>query len=311
MCRLVHLTPLAALLCLGISTVEAQEGILLAFKFAPGDVISYEITISGTGSVTAAEGTLTRLSIQGGFTLTQTVTEVFPDGSGRLETRVPQGDVAIGLEDERVRFSYANGRIRWYANGKESSPPQGDLSEVPLIGTPLTCTVSPDGRVSDVAFTNPKLMAELAKAAPGVNLARSPSFAETLFPSKPVAVGETWRSSGTLTPLGPGLPITLTTSRTLESYQQLGGMGLAKVVGFSEARYRGPSSPLFSAQDVSIAVSGIRQTITSTEFFNTTSGRLIRAEYELVFTTEISAAAGGQQRGGSVEARLRVSVQGR
>jgi hypothetical protein len=302
------LLALAAYLWPGGSAL-AQQSVPLALKFAAGEVTQYEIAISGEGSISAAEGELTSVTFRGAFTVVQKVTQVLSDSSGRLESTIPRGDVIINFGSEQVRFSYANGRLRWYANGRESSPPQTELSRLPLIGSALVCTMAPDGRVSGVALADPRMPAGLAKAAPG--LAQSPSLSETVFPSQVVRVGETWSSTTQLTPLGPGFPVTCTSSRTLESLTEGGGMALAKIVGFTEARYRGPSAPLFSAQELSLAISDIRQTITSTEFFNSTAGRLIRAEYDLVFSTAVSAAAGGQQKNAGIKARLRIGVQAR
>lgn len=310
--RLVSFCALALTACFGMEAAGlAQQPVPLAFKFAAGDVIQYDVTISGSGGVTTPDAKITPVELQGSLTLVQTVTQCFPDGSARLETRLPMGEVTIRFDRDQARFSYADGKLRWYANGKESSPPQGDLAKVPLLGSPIAYTMAPDGRVSDFALADPQLMAELTKSLPGLDLSRMPTMGQATFPAQPVSPGETWQSSVQLSPLGPAVPVNLTISRTLQSFEDKGGFGLAKITGFAESRYSGAGSPLFSAQDVSIGISEIRQTITSTEFFNTTSGRLIRGDYDLVFSIQISAKAGDQDKGVGASARLHVYVQGR
>ncbi len=303
---------IAACVFLGFGTTSfAQQAVPLTFKFAPGDVLQYDITISGSGGLTAADAKATPVDIQGTCSLVQTVTKILPDGSGRIESRIPSGEVSIRFGQDQVRFSYANGTFRWFANGKEFSPPQADLAKLPLFGTPLAYTMFPDGRVSDIAFADPRVMAEVAKSLPGFDLSRISATGEPTFPGRPVSVGETWRSSVQLSPMGPALPLSLSMSRTLESYEDKGGFGLAKIVGFAEARYQGSGAPIIPAQDVSIGISELRQTITSTEYFNTTSGRLLRGDYDLAFSTQISAKAGDQEKSGGIAARIRVNVQGR
>lgn len=303
---------LVVLVCLAGQTVAAaDDAVPLAFKFAPGDVLRYDVTLSGSGGFNGPDGAVSPIGLRGTLSILQTVTEVLPDGSGRIETRVPSGEVTINLADEQVRFSYANGTVRWFANGKESSPPQGDLSKIPLIGTPVVYTMAPNGRVSDVSVADPELLGQMAQSFPGLNFAPTQSISGTVFPADPVRVGETWRDAVYLSPLGPQLPITVTVSRTLQSFDEAGGIGLARIVGFAEASYRGGAAPLAPTQDVSISIPTIRQTVTSTEFFNTTSGRLVRGDYDLAFSVAVSAKVGAEEKGGGIEARMRVHMEAR
>ena len=305
----VALAALAGLAVAGVGC--AQQGVPLAFKFATGDVLQYDVTLSGAGGMSAGEGSLTPVSLQGSFSVVQRVTRVLADGSAQLETRIPRGEITLVFDRETARFSYGDGKLRWYANGKESSPPQGDLSKVLLLGAPLTYTMAPDGLVRDMVLPAPQVLGGMAKSLPALDPSAIQGMGEAVFPSAPVRVGETWRKTAQLAPLGPGFPLSATVSRTLASFDDRGGIGLAKITGFAEVRLRGAGSPVFSAQDVSISVPEIKQTITSTEFFNATVGRLLRGDYDLAFSARISAKAGGQEKGGALEARLRVSVQAR
>lgn len=302
----------AALVALGAATLACAEGpVPLALKYATGDVITYDIGITGAGGVTAMGQSVSPLSLQGTLTLVQTVTRVFPDGSARVEARLPRAELTVRLDQEQVRFSWADGRLRWWAGGKESMPPQQDLSQAPLLGTPLTYTLTPTGQVKDVALPDPQLMDQLSQALPGLSLTPSAGLMGGVLPEKPVEVGETWRTSTTLTPLGPMLPIWLTTSYTLQSHEETGGFGIAKIAGYSEARLQGSGAQFAPTPEVAITIPEIRQTLTSTEFLNTTAGRLMRGDYDLGFSTRVSARVQGQEQAASVEARMRISLQAR
>ena len=304
----------ALVLCCAAISPAQQQDVPLAFKFAVGDVIQYDVIVSGSASVTAAGNQVTPVTVRGNLSLAQTVTQVLPDGSGRLETRMPSGDLTVVVDKEQAKFSYANGQLRWFANGKESTPPQGDLSKLPLIGAPIAYTMAPDGRVNDLGFADPRMMAEVLKAMPGFDFSSMQNTGEAIFPANPVKIGETWSTSKTLAPMGPMLPFLLTTSRTLDSFSDAGGIGLAKITGVSESRYVGAANPTALPgvmKDVSFSISDIRQSVNSTEFFNTTNGRLMRGDYDVALSAHVSANIANDQKSVGADARIRVSVQSR
>jgi hypothetical protein len=237
------------------------------------------------------------------------VTEVKPDGSGRLEVRVPRANIEVTIGTDKARFSYENGRLRWFANGKEHSPPAMAPGKLPLFETPVTMTVAPNGTVSDVGVADPELMRTLQQSAPG-GFNPAQAIGKGIFPDRPVAVGETWRDTAQVLPAGPSMPITVTSSRTLDSFTEQGGIGLAKISGFSEVRLQG-TPPAVAGGEVNVNIPQMRQTLTSTEFFNTTAGRLVRGDYEMAFSTEVSVEVQGEKKTGGIEARLRVGVQSR
>jgi hypothetical protein len=286
--------------------------VTLGLKFAPGDTLQYDISFSGGGGLTTPGTELTVLGVQGSLSLAERVAEVLPDGSGRLEVRLPRADLQVTVKDQKASFSWANGRLRWFAGGQESSPPANvDLSKVPLLSSPVLVTVATDGVVRDVAFSDPKLMAEIAKQVPGFGLNQFGTGQAPIFPDKPVGVGETWRESFQLLPFGPAQPVQVSVSRTLDSYVEQEGVAVAKISGFTDTRFRGGTPFALPAQDLSLSMPDVRETVTSTEFFDATKGRLLRGEYDIAFSTQFSVAAGEEKRSGGVEARLRVSVQAR
>jgi hypothetical protein len=290
---------------------SAQQAVPLVFKFAAGDVLRYEVTLSGGGSMSATGASFTPVSLQGSVLVSQRVVNVLADGSAQLETLITGCDLALNFDRESARFSYSDGKLRWYANGKESSPPAGDLSKVPLLGTPVTCTVGPDGSLREVMLPASQLLGEVTKSLPGLDPTHMQVTGQPILPSGPVRVGETWRQAVRVAPLGPGFPLSVTVSRTLESFDDRGGVGLAKLTGFTDARLVGAARPAFSQQGLNIAISDIRETITSTEFFNATAGRLMRGDYDLTLSTRISVDAKGQHTEGGLDARLRMGVQAR
>jgi len=309
MVRSIVLSVLAAMACLGAQAPAAcEEAVQLAFKFSPGEVTTYEVAVSGAGHVRSSEGELAPVGVQGNLSFTCKTVEVLADGSGRSEARLARANLEASIGEQRARFLYENGRLRWFANGEEHPPPNADLGQLPLLGAPIVFTVAPNGRVSG----DSSLLDALRKAAPAIGAGQFPQVSEQVFPDGPVAVGETWRHTAELHPLGPTAPITITTSRTLDSHSVEGGVGVAKISGYSEARLRAGQLSLSPGEtEVRVAAPRLRRTITSTEFFNTSEGRLLRADYEVALSAEVSVGVGEEEREGGVEARFHITVQAR
>ena len=314
MARCALLLLLSAFVLLVAATVaRAQDAVDLSFKFAPGDVMEYDITMSGSGGLRAPDGEFAAMGLRGNLRLKVTVAEVLPDGNARLHLLMPSADIRATVGPQRARLAYSNGRVRWYADGREQAPPDADMSQVLVLGVPLEVVVSPKGQILDVVLSEILNLAGMEQIAPGFGKPQLRNLGEPLFPEEPVKVGNTWRRSIQISPFGPAMPVTVTTSRTLDSYADQGGVGLAKISGYGEARLRAnPMNVGPPESTVTVAVPDMRETITSTEFFNPSEGRLVRADYNVSFVTRIAFSGGaeGQQEAG-LEARLHATIQAR
>ncbi len=300
---------------------SAQEAIPLAFKYAVGDVFQYEVTVSGSGGLRAPDGQFSPAGIQGNLRLSATVAEVLPNGNSRLQLTIPRASFQMNVAQERANFNLENGKIRWFANGREQSPPDADLSQAPLISVPLQFVASPNGRIVDVTIpTIPDMdkVSDMMKMFPGMGPGGMQNMSEPLLPDTPVKVGDTWRKTTQLTPFGAEMPITITVSHTLDSVSTEGGIRMARISGYSETRFRASELPLpmglipGDGSGVSIGIPDMRQTVTSTEFFDVDAGRLFRGDYDLSFMTRVSVSMQGQKsQEASVEARAHAMVQAR
>ncbi len=314
MSRLVRVLGLSVVAVALLATVSLaqNEGVQLAFKFNPGEVQEYDVSLSGSGGLRAPDGEMAAMGVQGSMRLSFTVLDVLPDGNARLGVRMPRANLQVTIGKEQARMSFENGQLRWFANGKEQAPPDQNISQVPLLGVPLEFIASPKGKIIDVILPNLQGLPGLPQLPPGLQTPQLQNLGDPIFPDAPVKVGETWRQVSQLTPIGPMAPITITTSKTLDSYSDTGGIGLAKISGFSDVRFRmNPMTVSPGEQSVSVGVPDMRKTVTSTEFFNPTEGKLVRADYDTSFSMRLSLGMGGQSQEGSLEARFRTSVQGR
>lgn len=314
MSKVTRLLCLSLLFALAAATAaSAQEGIVLAFKFTPGDVQNYAMTFSGSGGLRAPDGEMGAVGMRGSCHVKMTVGEVLPDGSARVGLLLESAEAQMTIGDQSGRFTFANGQVRWYANGREQAPPEADISQVPMLGVPLEVIASPRGQILDVVLPKMQELAGIQQMIPGMGSPQLKNLGEAMFPETPVKVGETWRRSVMVMPLGPTVPVTVTTSRTLDSYSGAEAMGLAKISGYSETTFRvNPMSVGPGESQITVAMPEMRQTLTSTEFFNVPEGRLVRADYISSLKTRVSFAAGeqGQQEAG-LEARFTATLQSR
>ncbi len=308
-----RLAYLLIVLSLAATAASAQESVPLAFKYAPGQALEYDVMLSGSGGLRAPDGQFSPAGIQGSLRLSMTVAEAKPDGSARIQLRIPKADVQVNVAQERGRFSFENGKIRWFSNGREQSPPDADMSQMPIVSVPLEFVAAPNGSIIDVVMPKLPGVANMQQVAPGLAAPQLRNLDTAVFPDTPVKVGDTWRKNEQLSPMGPSMPVTVTSSRTLDSVSTEGGVRLAKISGYTESRFRSgamPISPGGGAQ-VTVSIPDLRHTVTSTEYFDIDAGKLMRGDYDLSFIVRASAGMGGQTQEGSVEARMHVTVHAR
>jgi len=313
MVRLAHVFALALLISLLVATgAGAQEGVPLALKFAPGDVMQYQVSLSGSGALTAPDGERSPVGLRGTLACVLTVSEVRPDGSARLQCLIPTADINLTLGQRAFRFSYAGNTLRWSVDGREYAPPPTGAAGVPFAQVPLLFTLAANGRISEVSIPNGGLIQALQESIPGFDLARVQILGEPLLPDSPVAIGETWRHSSQLLPLGPTLPISVNISSTLESFTETEGIGLATITSHAESTYSGaPASLSPGSARVRLALQQLRGTLTATQFLNTTTGRLIRGNYDQAISARVLVTVENTRQTGSLEARLHFDLQAR
>jgi hypothetical protein len=301
-----------AVLAAVASMAAAEDGVALAFKFEPGDTAKYDVSLSGGGGIQSPDGKMIAALLHGDMRVFYRVVDVLPDGSGRLDVQIERANLQVSIDQENARFSYQDGRLRWYANGKEQVPPDTDPQQVPLFGTPLNVTMAPNGRLIDVVLPQIDGMPAMQHAVPGLQMPDFRNTGEPAFPDEPVSVGQTWRRTTQLQPLGPQMPITVRTSRTLASYTDEGGVGVATITGQGDVIIR-PQPMTVSAGEspTTVSLPEVRQTLTSTEFFDATQGRLMRADYRVVISTQGPLEVAGQRQDVGIQAQLTANIQAR
>jgi hypothetical protein len=299
-----------------VPAAGADEAVPIAFKFSQGDAINYDVSASGAGTMSVPGAEATSVGFQASCAVSQTVAQANEDGSAVLEMLVPRAEITVTIGGKQGRISYADGKVRWFTDGKEQTPPQVDLSKAPLLQLPIRLTTRPDGSVTEIGFANTEFLDMLSKAVPGLPsgvLGQSLPLANStpVLPTAPVKVGEAWTRTEKV-PLGPNQYLDCEIRRTLESVTKQGGLEIAKIVGSGGMRFRGDSKiSAPGGQPLDISISDLRHTLGSTEFFNLTTGRLIRGDYEMRFSTKVSAAMAGAPQAGSVSLRILASVVGR
>jgi hypothetical protein len=147
---------------------------------------------------------------------------------------------------------------------------------------------------------------------PQLSLTGGGELSVQIFPDTPVEVGETWRHAVQLLPFGQDVPVNVNSSRTLVSFVEHGEMGVAKIAGYTEARLQGtPTDMSLTEGKIRAGVTELRKTVTSTEFFDATQGRLIRGDYQIGISGRVSSAVGDEKAESGAEGRIHVTVRAR
>ncbi len=108
------------------------------------------------------------------------------------------------------------------------------------------------------------------------------------------------------------MPITLRTSRTLASLTEEAGLGLATITGQADLLVRPDAMTVSPGESESqLVLPELRQSVTSTEFFDTLKGHLVRGDYRVAITTDGPVGFAGQEQDVGFEAHLNATVQAR
>lgn len=162
-----------------------KPGILLRYRFRPNQVVAYRVEHTSTITETKAN----RIHITRNETTNQkhfTVISAQPDGSAILETVLDRVKMSVRFNKQKPNT---------YDSATDKNPPQGFSAVAKTIGRALVrIKVEANGRLmATVPLLSRKIQARVVPYKGPSKPSNDPSknFL-TVFPTKPVRVGETW-----------------------------------------------------------------------------------------------------------------------
>jgi len=206
---------LAAALLLGVLPAGCNkpppEDVLFRYRFRPGEVLAYRVTLQGGGEVTMTMGGAgdreeeisLPVRLEGGYLMVITVEEVAPGGEAELSlnyrdfqltsiSRVRDREMTAVLTDRDLVISEGDRVIKEVRSGEEEYPLRGIVGDkfefrVDDRGTILESRLPP---APDRLFPSLRFEAFLERMQPD-------------FPREPVPVGSSWTRAVAVP--GPGL----------------------------------------------------------------------------------------------------------
>jgi len=258
------------------AAAQAQNGLVLRYRYAPGDVQTYLMKGTVQGAVKTADASEMPVTADMDGRITAKTTAVSDRGVASQEITLGRLTVtteAMGIQSQAVIEA---GKITVTVNGQPVELPQG-IPGVAAFGTPIKAKVDPRGRVLQMDTTP---LGDLA-AGFDPSMLRETSV---VFPEGPVNVGDSWSSKMTipLNMMGRKTNVTLDFTYTFAGVEQYKGKDVARLDLKGTATMASAGDSAFQS----------RQTFSGFELFDYSAGRDAYDKINLQQTMTMPSAAG-------------------
>ncbi len=330
------------LVCAVGAAQDDDQGILLRYKYQPGQELRYGV--SGT-----AEGLMRidgipdapppqDLWMEGSVTVDMETQSVDEEGVGQLRLTVHDAFAKMQVFGEVVECQLQDGRLIITQGGEvqldTANPPadEGDDEAAnPMFGAPgfrqlldlvmengLIVQLAPDGRLVGL----PQLVLlpdELKNAIPGLDIDRLLEHSQASFPAHPVKVGGTWEVREPM--LLPGgaegdLPEAVTTY-TLAAIEEIEGRQCARIVGTASMdlagvgglpTMMGPFGPPGAAGGLELRTAQF--SVQQTDHFDYERGLTLRSTVDVKAELDIHQDMTVPTPNGEVNVSMDIGIQG-
>jgi hypothetical protein len=298
---------------------QGGEAVTLAFKYAPGAVSAYKVTVGEAitirtrGAQPGIPGALP-MTNDLAMVISQKVAAVAPDGTGTLQVTVRDLKATSEILDQQVVIRGQNGRISATQRGK-AFPLTGMEELQALVKSGITVKATPRGEVT--AIRNP--LGSLISAMPGEELMRAfgafgtSGLTLAALPTDPVKPGDSWPE--TRTAPGPSGEITIQFKSSLRSVETVQGRRVANIETTGSAKMAAPQMSrageirLVQLPNLELKVTKVEEFFNGRSQFDVDKGQLVNGntEVDLDIAALITSGAGGANRT-EVGARGKITI---
>jgi hypothetical protein len=292
----------------------------LEFKFTPGQNLNYLATINATGSMVMqpapAQMPNMTMSLQGNMDFSQQATQVYPDGSADLALKLPRAAINVLAAGQKFNALLQNGQLSVTINGQtQQMPPDANLSQFPLIGTPLKIRMDKLGKVTDFSLPNFGALTEMMKSS-GMDMSSMMKFNQNQLPDHPVAVGDSWTQNIAI-PMTPGSPpMQIKMVNTLLGFEGVGGQQTAKIQIKGSAtgcNLKMPTPTIPGANQnmpkIDTTIESMNMDMEGTIWFAPQLGRMMKSQQAMTLkeVISVSGAPGGPQKS-TMDMRMNIGM---
>ncbi len=261
------------------------EGVDLVWKFVSGQTLVYEVVMSGSGTQSMGEEAIP-VGISAKLDLAQRVVAVHPDGSADVEMSSDLLNVELSIEradearDVKIRVTKEEVAVETPLGTQKYSPEEAGMDAMPPVVAPLRMTMGRRGEVLACAGAG---MGTLSQLLNGMDCSRIIRPAETAFPSRPVAPGESWEYTQKVVLPGTASQVDSAVTATLKRVEDREGTRTAVISHRSAVEVSDIAAEVLGAEGgpgAAVTFENMAQATQGALEFALDEGRLTKASYE-------------------------------
>ncbi len=273
------------LLLASAACAQEIEGVDLVWKFVPGQTLVYEVTMSGSGTQSTG-GKSIPVEISAKLDLAQRVLEVHPDESADMEMSSDVLNVELTIErageaqDVKIRVTKEEVTVETPMGTQRLRPEEAGMRAMPPVIVPLKMTMNERGEVLACSTAG---MGALSQLLDGMDCSRIMRPAETAFPSRPVAPGESWDYVQKVSLPGAESEVDSAVRATLKRVEEVDGRRTAVISQRGAVDVSDIAAEVAGAQggpSASVTFEKMTQATQGAIEFALDEGRLTKATYE-------------------------------
>ncbi len=283
--------PMAGAAC-AEEPAAAQEAVDLAWKFVAGQTLVYEVTMSGSGTQSMGEEAMP-VEISTKLDLAQRVVKVHPDGSADVEMSSDVMNVEMSIEqagqarDVKIRVTKEEVTVETSMGTRRLSPEEAGMGAMPPVIAPLRMTMGTRGEVLACSSAG---MGTLSQVLQGMDCSRMMRPAETAFPGRAVAPGESWEYTRKIPLPGTESEVQAAVTATLNRVEDMNGTRTAVISHRGAVDVSDIAGEVLGAEGsppASVTFEKMAQATQGAIEFALEEGRLTKATYETDMSMEM------------------------
>jgi hypothetical protein len=277
--------------------------IVLEYKFQPGEVLSYQFSGGGKGTMQVSgldtsfntdmvtNGTMPLTLDLLGY-ITMSTKQVYPDRSAELDLTFDNFVEKINMMNQKIALKISKGKVQMEMNGQQTFASDSN-SSYPFFGKPISYKMSKSGKIEE--FSGFEWMKQMMPS-----LANSMDFNQVLkqmqpvFPEHPIKIGDSWASTTkfNLSQAKKELANFVINSRYIGN-EKVNGKRCAVIQytgTFDLANWKLDFSDTTDNQGLSMGMNfkNMRQTLAGKSYHTLDAGQIAKCEFQQQFSMELS-----------------------
>lgn len=280
-----------------------QETVSLLYTFEPGQELSYQLEMTGSGVTRTAPASAEEpaqvipMEMRMTMVLTQRVVQMYDDGSALVEMTsdgmTMQMRIEAGDQPKEVEMHFADDKVTIVTPEGTQEMPVGEagVGVGPPFTAPMRMRMTPRGEV--LWFEAPG-MEQVAQMMGGADISQMIRAGETPFPDRPIAPGESWEYTMDFPLPGSEKEVEMQMAAELAHLEQVDGSRIATIAVDGSLDMGGVTFEVPNQPGVEITFDALTEEIVGEFDFDADRGYMTRAAYDIDLAMEMDVPRTGQ-----------------